>query len=742
MLLCLGLGLVITGQLQAQHDHDHDHPSSYCGSDAVNKAVYDANPDLYQALADLNQYVHQQVQSNKTAVGYQYPGYEGGTRFVIPIVVHIFWGRELGKIDSISAEQIESQIIGFFDSYRKVPGTLGWGGQGVDTQIEFALATKDPSGQPTPGYRYIFSPALSDANQQEQSDIFANYAWDRTKYLNVFLVGTINGTSTLGYAFLPQPNMGQNDGTLIMIKTWGNQKYLNNGGFFLNQYEHGKTAVHELGHALGLLHTFGPSDSNGCGGDCRSSGDFVCDTPPTEGQNFGNGLERQNTCNNDNPDKPDNPANNMDYLVDLASNYFSAGQTLRMHGVLQNATYRTRYPLWQPQNMTATGVGPFKAPRANFWAFNANSCVNAPIQLTDYSMSIPTKYKWIIPGATFLTPDTAGNPIVQFATPGSYDVTLIVNNFSNQPDTLTKVGYLVVNDTVYSLPHHETFNAFGPGIAPNWVVDNEDKGKYSGAFTWEKTRNEGAFDTSAACVRLDHFQYADYGQRDGLLTPAFDFSSAQHGSLAFSWAYRPTRSSAGGFNLNTIYADSLRILASTDCGNTWTPVFYKGGVDLMTAASIPTAVTRFNNLTAADWKRDTISIDQFAGESSVRFKFEAINGFGNLIYLDDVVVDTLPVQADTIPSSAAPRLPDLGLTIAPNPFMGTTHLHFALPTPDQVLVEVLDITGKVVYNHNYGWLPAGVTDLDLTLPNPAAGMYLFRITTAGQTLTHKLICAP
>ena len=59
-----------------------------------------------------------------------------------------------------------------------------------------------------------------------------------------------------GYATMP-PGGGATDGIVV-------------GGF-------GKVLAHEMGHYLGLYHTF----EGGCyNADCLTSGDRVCDTPP------------------------------------------------------------------------------------------------------------------------------------------------------------------------------------------------------------------------------------------------------------------------------------------------------------------------------------------------------------------------------------------------------------------------------------------------------------------------------
>ncbi|KID85651.1 metalloprotease MEP1 [Metarhizium guizhouense ARSEF 977] len=122
----------------------------------------------------------------------------------------------------------------------------------------------------------------------------------------------------LGYCTLPQwaprgSDAFDSDGCIVSVDTLP-------GGAFRG-YDTGKTAVHEVGHWLGLLHTF----QDGCYG----AGDYVDDTPaqgyPTWGCPVG---ERLDTC----PEQPglDPIHNYMDYRVDVCVWEFTVGQVNRM----------------------------------------------------------------------------------------------------------------------------------------------------------------------------------------------------------------------------------------------------------------------------------------------------------------------------------------------------------------------------------------------------------------------------
>jgi len=95
-------------------------------------------------------------------------------------------------------------------------------------------------------------------------------------------------------------------------------------------YNLGATLVHEVGHWMGLEHTF----ENGCGGD----GDFVDDTPEVAEANYGDECDEEvDSCPNDGLGD-DLLDNYMDYLDDVCLSSFTAGQKERM--VIQWNEYR------------------------------------------------------------------------------------------------------------------------------------------------------------------------------------------------------------------------------------------------------------------------------------------------------------------------------------------------------------------------------------------------------------------
>ncbi len=129
------------------------------------------------------------------------------------------------------------------------------------------------------------------------------------------------GGNLLGFAFLPG-TFDQADPFNAMVLHY---QTLPGGAFLL--YDEGDTGTHEMGHYLGLYHTFTPWDIPGFGDGCIPPGDLVGDTPYEQRPDY-ICEEGRNTC----PQSGTDPVHNfMDYGPDACINKFTAKQRKRMN---------------------------------------------------------------------------------------------------------------------------------------------------------------------------------------------------------------------------------------------------------------------------------------------------------------------------------------------------------------------------------------------------------------------------
>lgn len=240
----------------------------------------------------------------------------------IPVVVHVLYNT---PDQNISDAQIKSQIEVLNKDFRRqnsdsVATPTRFKSLAADVQIEFYLATADPRGKSTNGIvrKKTNTTAWLADDKIKLSAEGGDNAWDAKSYLNIW-VGNLK--SGLGYATVPGSELSK-DGLVIKNTAFGTI----NAAF---PYNLGRTAVHEIGHWLGLKHTWG---------DTYCGDDMVADTPPQSGYTAGCPTGFRSSCTNGSTG--DMYMNYMDYTNDACVNLFTEGQKQRMRSLFNNGGAR------------------------------------------------------------------------------------------------------------------------------------------------------------------------------------------------------------------------------------------------------------------------------------------------------------------------------------------------------------------------------------------------------------------
>ncbi len=312
-----------------------------CGTTEFQEYFLSQHPSLEFSRDTVNNRIFNELNSIK----FHNQRTSGGI-ITIPVVVHLIGDNVI----AYSTTKAQDQIDILNQDYGKMSGTNGFG-NGVDTKIRFCLANVDPFGDPTNGIvpiSGIYPSWVTNNPTASNGDIALKTLshWPPDRYLNLYVVEQINGGTTAGWTFPIEyyPSYPEFDGITLDYDYFGYTS--------TPQYDIGRTLTHEIGHWLGLFHTFEKQinsttmalDPPCFNDDPYLNGDMVWDTPPVwvinivpipdGGNYFCN--PGTNSCNTDVPDVPDQIENYMDYTPDFCMNMFTQGQADRMNATLNS----------------------------------------------------------------------------------------------------------------------------------------------------------------------------------------------------------------------------------------------------------------------------------------------------------------------------------------------------------------------------------------------------------------------
>ncbi len=405
--------------------------------------------------------------------------------FTIPVIIHVIHGGEaIGTYPNLAQGQLNSQIqvlnndfggIGYnsgnypanafvnYASNQLLPQTnLDILGRVMiaNCNLQFCLATLDTSGNllAEPGIDRInyINKGWTNPGSFSTNTALKNYIdgtikpqtiWNVSKYLNIWVTDRSNSGSLLGYATFPPLSSltgllgsygtSTTDGFWCLSKAFGSQGIFPNGTY-LAGYTRGRVSSHEIGHYLGLRHTWG---------DATCATDYCNDTPPAKSSNFGSPNYPLNaTGSNSCSSSVDGSMfmNIMDYVDDPAKYMFTTDQSTRIQTAMANSPYRKflgTHNLCSISSIAASAQ--FNLPN--------KFCGLGTITPTNNSSGTPVpNYTWSVSGGAIINSNNnVIIPSITFTSVGNYTITLIANNGSTSVISKTISVYpnpiLVIN---------------------------------------------------------------------------------------------------------------------------------------------------------------------------------------------------------------------------------------------------------------------------------------------------------
>ncbi|RDV37161.1 PKD domain-containing protein [Bradymonadaceae bacterium TMQ3] len=340
--------------------------------------------------------------SNRSAAscGYNYtsinPLYAPDEILEIPVVFHVI--QRTDGTGYISDALIRSQVDVLNEDFRALPATPGR--NGVDARIQFVLASQAPDGSATNGINYHTNNSWFVDPGYGVTPMKAALAWDPDRYLNIY---TNDASGALGYATFPQTSAG--DGEDGVVLAWN---VVGRNAPQAGMFNQGRTATHEVGHYLGLFHTF----QDGCGSASSpySTGDLIADTVAHRGPDYECKVRSSSCGGGTNPIR-----NFMNYTPDSCMTGFSEEQVNRMRCSLIN---------FRNELFTTAGNTPALPPDADFTG-NVNGLTVSFSDQSSAGDSPITSWLWNFGDGQS---SNQSSPTHTYATAGQYTVTLTVTD--------------------------------------------------------------------------------------------------------------------------------------------------------------------------------------------------------------------------------------------------------------------------------------------------------------------------
>jgi hypothetical protein len=686
-----------------------------CGTMAAQEAAFKRNPAL---KARFENSVQQLKQITDRTTANQSVLREEGAPIYIPVVFHIVLNSTtMGNVtDAMIKAQLDTLNVdyaGLNADSTKIPAAFKplFG----KSLIQFKLAQRTPDDDPSTGIeRYTTTKASysSDDNTLKYKSSGGADAWDPNRYFNVWVTNISGGI--LGYATFPQGSVQEEQGVVV--------QYSSLPGGTLVPYNLGRTLTHESGHFFFLYHIWG--DDNGA---CTGT-DYIGDTPNQARQTGGcpNGEVRLDACSIAAPGIM--YQNYMDYTDDACMVMFTLQQAARMEAALN--TYR-------PTLLTSNAADPVVLKNINASLRSINAPANR-ICATSFTPSVTLRnlgaltlttaniYASIDDGAPVKTQWTG-------ALASRAAINVVLNSLTAAAGRHTLKIYVAdPNGSVDGEPSNDTVRSsfeYYPPVAPpytesfesttfppqGWDIVNPD-----GYYTWERVT--GVAKTGNASVVIRNLDYAQNGQVDYLRLPLVNIVQADSAFLTFQVA---AAVQTDPLTANNVW-DTLQVLISTDCGNTYTSLYKKWGGSLITRK---TPVTTSFVPAANEWRKDSVNITGYIDKGPVMLAFLNTTNYENNIYLDDINVYKIYIN---------PNLKANGILITPNPTGGTLSVQF-YPNPVTLKgISIYDMNGARIMERQIGGYN-GTNRYDFDLSRYANGMYTVRIVYSDKTVVQKVL---
>jgi len=438
-VICLAVTALGHSHVHDHHDHldsIHDHGDRELQEGPRSCGYQDPTPtELEQIDRDIRKY-------QKTKLGTTRNSEE-----VIQIDVYFHVFTSSSGQGAIPEDKVFKQMDVLNDAFAGVPASYS------ECGFEYGNETVTPFRFNLVHLETIADDAAYFLDGSSSDTIRAGLRKGDCSDLNIFT----GQTSFLGWAYFPSScPSGGDPGSVANNLDSINLLWSSLPDMGSTNYEEGDTATHEVGHWLGLFHTF----QSGCFG-----GDQVADTPAELSPASGCPIGRD-TCTTAGVD----PIHNfMDYSYDCCMYMFTEGQSERM--IAQASLYRGLEPvLLEPTKSPAPSIASSSAPTSSPSISSAPSIAPSSAPTSSPSISsAPTSCSGCLNGEIafrldVFTDQWNSETSWELVSDTSASIVLEGGNYTLR-NALYSTGNVCIPEDCYTFT---IFDSFGDGICCGW----------------------------------------------------------------------------------------------------------------------------------------------------------------------------------------------------------------------------------------------------------------------------------
>jgi predicted esterase len=253
----------------------------------------------------------------------------------------------------------------------------------------------------------------------------------------------------------------------------------------------------------------------------------------------------------------------------------------------------------------------------------------------------------------------------------------------------TTVYYYPIGDPI---PQIEDFESEEFPSSNKWQVSSA-----SGIMSWEQDTEVGRNSSGSMFTFNTIFLFYNAGLREEFITPILDLSNniisqSKTANLYFDVAYNYHKYTPPYFTADVIFTDTLEVLISTDCGETFKSIYRKSGAELATAPEPilnPLSIQAcFFIPNANQWRTEKIDLADYSQSLNAIIKFSYISGLGGSINIDNIIIGDETTNVNELGTNE--------ISLAPNPADEYVNISLGGINDESVSLVITDILGNEV----------------------------------------------